>query len=247
MNREAGFSLIEALVVVAVFTVITGVVFMMLNVAQQRYKMESEVLDSFQGARLAVDQLNTDVHSAGYPAGNALSSDALAASSVNVTASPFAWSPSYPAAPCAIGACTSPDSYDLIIERDVDPENLNGVEWVRYRLNGTTLERAVVSKVMGADPIAATGAAFVPYVENVINNPGATIINRVRASYPSMFPSGAVPVFRYRIDPSLPNTPPNISEVDITLIVMARNPDPRTGQLRVVTLNARAKRINPGQ
>jgi prepilin-type N-terminal cleavage/methylation domain-containing protein len=250
MRKEKGFSLIETLVVVGVFTVITGAVFMLLNVFQQRYKMESEVLDAFQGARMAVDQINRDVHSAGYPPGNALASDALAAGSVNVTAAAFAWSASdgYPTATCNVGTCTVPGDYDLIVELDADPENFNGVEWVRYRLNGTTLERAVVSKTIGGDPVSATGAAFVPYVENVINNPGATIINRVRASYSSMFPGGnAVPMFRYRIEPGAPNTPPNIREVDITLIVMAANPDPKTGQLRVVTLEARARRINPAQ
>jgi len=48
--RERGFSLIEMLVVVAVFTVVTGAVFGLLDVAQQRYRIESEVLDAFQGA-----------------------------------------------------------------------------------------------------------------------------------------------------------------------------------------------------
>ena len=72
-REQAGFSVIELLVVVAVFTVVTGAVFLLLDTAQQRYKMESEFLDTFQGARLAMDQIARDIHMAGFPPGNSFS------------------------------------------------------------------------------------------------------------------------------------------------------------------------------
>jgi len=242
--RERGFSILEALVVVGVFTVITGAVFGLLDASQQRYKMEAEFLDTFQGARLALEQIARDVHTAGYPPGNAFAPGFNAG---NRVALPFGWSPGYPAAPCLVGACAAPSGFDLVIETDMDPRNNNGVEWVRYRLNGMTLERGVASKVVGADPLATTAGAMVPYVENVVNNANGALRGAIQASYPGMFANGPVPVFTYQFEAGQPNQPSNIREVNITLLVMAPNADPRTGQLRVVTLTGRARRINPNQ
>lgn len=244
-RTQRGFSLIEILVVVAVFTVVTGAVFGLLDMAQQRYKMESEFLDTFQSARLAIDQMSRDIHSAGYPPGNSF----FVAPAANLVATaPFAWSPGYPGAACNLGACNAPADFDVILEADIDPQNNNGVEWVRYRLNGTTLERAVASKVAGGDPMAATQGAMVPYVDNVMNNTTVAQMNMIRSFYAGMFPgNNPVPVFQYLVDPGKPNTPANIREVNITLIVMSANRDPKTRQPRLVTLTARVRRINPNQ
>jgi len=106
----------------------------------------------------------------------------------------------------------------------------------------------VATKAAGADPAATTLAVLVPYVENVMNNATPAQMNLIRAAYPTMFPGNvAVPIFNYNFDPGQPNTPPNIRDVNITLIVMAAEPDPRTAQPRVVTLTGRARRINPSQ
>jgi prepilin-type N-terminal cleavage/methylation domain len=121
MRTQKGFSLIETLVVVAVFVLMTAVAFAALDMFQQRYKAESEVLDAFQGARLAVDQIIRDIHSAGYPPGNAMSTDALAAASVSVTSTPFAWSPGYPGAPVVTSGDvhrTRPDFVPRSLESD---------------------------------------------------------------------------------------------------------------------------------
>ena len=248
--RERGFSLIEMLVVVAVFTVITGAAFLMLNVSQQRYKMESELLDSFQSARIGLDQMMRDIHTSGYPPLQSLPA-AVAAANPTMGAFPFAWEPSYPNTPCAVPNCTLPDGYDMIVESDLDRENGNGVEWIRYRLNGTTLERGVVTKTAGADPDAATQAVLFPYVENVMNDASDDRKKLIQASHPAMFPGGAsVPIFAY-----LCGTPPvpctaadtilDVREVSVTLIVAAPNLDPRTRQVRVVALTGLARRINP--
>lgn len=252
MRNQKGTSAVEMLIVVLVFTLLTGAAFRLLNVSQQRYRMESDVLDSFQGAQVAMDQMTRDIHTAGYPPGNSYSSTAVAnAQFTKVASAPFAWNPSYPATPCTIGAsCTTPSGFDLIVETDVDPQNNNGVEWVRYRLNGTTLERGVATKAVGADPAAATSApgVLVPYIDNVMNNTSAAEMTRIRNSYPAMFPgNNPVPVFTYTYDTGQPSTPPNIREVNITLIMRAQSLDPLTQQPRLVTLTARARRIDPNQ
>ncbi len=248
--RERGFSLLEILVAVAIFTVIIGATFQLLNVAQQRYRMENEYMESFQGARLAMEQITRDVHSAGYPPANSFQ-PGIGAANPQLVAVPFAWpqASGYPGAPCLVnGGCPlngGPAAFDLIVEGNIDPENGTSVEWVRYQLNRTTLLRAVAPKGAG-DPEATTRPLLTPYVDNVMNNTNAAEMGQIQQFFPNMFPGLApIPVFTYRTEAG--TGPPNIREVEITLIVRAANPDPRTRQLRVVTLTGRARRMNPSQ
>jgi type II secretory pathway pseudopilin PulG len=262
-KSQSGFSLLEMLAVAAFITVITGSVFMLLNTGVQRYQMESEVVDSFQTARLGIDQMSRDIHEAGFPPANT-GWKILAG---QPTALPFAWDPAYPATPCTVGVnCATPNQFDLIIEGEISPSTGAGVQWIRYTLQGTTLMRGVVPKVAGADPVAATSAAGVmlPYVDNVINNDSAAQMAFLRGFYPGMFPGNiAVPVFTYECNSSatppapLPctnanvvapnNTAPYISQVGITLIVESQELDPMTHQPRVVSLHTDAVVMNPSQ
>jgi prepilin-type N-terminal cleavage/methylation domain-containing protein len=258
-RTQAGFTLIELLVASAAFLVVAGTAFSLLRTAQLRFHTDSRVLAAFQEARLGLDQIVRDVNDAGYPPKNHF---AVLPASNFYAATPMAWSPSYPGTPCTIGVtCATPGDFDLIIETDVDPQNANGVEWVRYQLPAgtTTLLRGVTSKIVG-DPVAATSAAgvMVPYVTNVMNNAPAAQIGAIQAQYPSMFPGGnPVPVFSYTCETgggtpfSCPaaggfNTPPNILDVEITLIVQAGT-DAQTGRLRLVELHGRGRRVNPSQ
>lgn len=261
-NRQAGFSLLEILVVVSIFTVITGAVFLLLDLSQRRYKMESEILASFQEARLGMDQLTRDVHSSGYPPANQFMPAVVAANPAGF-AMPFAFSPNYPAGcvgpfQIGVGGCRTPSEWDLIVEADVN-QQLAGIEWVRYRLNGRTLERGFATKVAGADPAAATAVAgggwgMAPFVDNVVNNTTAAEIVELQGFYPGLFPGGnPVPVFTYlcqigtgNLTPcGAANLPQHIREVEITLIVRSPSRDPQTQQPRVMTLTGRARRINP--
>jgi prepilin-type N-terminal cleavage/methylation domain-containing protein len=248
MNRRQGFSLIEMLVSVAVFTVVMAAVFSLLIASQQRYQAESERLDTFQNARQAIDLMVRDIHIAGYPPANAFSPAVLAASP-QLVALPFGWSPNYPAAPCTVGvncsATGGPGPFDLIIETDVDPLAANGVEWIRYRLNGTTLERGMATKTAGADPANTTQAFMVPYVENVMNNTSVAQMTNLRGFYAGLFPGNLpVPVFTYQFDGAA-NVPGAIRTVNITLIVLSPNVDPKTRQPILVTLTGFARRVNP--
>jgi type II secretory pathway pseudopilin PulG len=239
-----GFSLIELMIATLLFTLIVGVVFALLGVSMQRYQFEKDYLNSFQQANIAMDQITRDVHSAGYPPANSFMANVAAADPTKV-ATPFAWMPNYPTTPCTVGLCTSPGSYDLITESD--PGNGNGVQWIRYSLVGTTLLRGVAGK-SNLDPITATTPTMVPYVENVMNNPTAAQMTALQTSNPGMFPGNvAVPVFAYTFDGGIASQPPNIREVNITLIVEDPRPDPQSQRLRVVTLTGQAVRINPNQ
>jgi len=246
--RERGFSLVEMMVVVAIFTIITGAVFGLMTVAQQRYKMEAEFLDSFQGARLALDQIVRDVHVSGYPPIDKVMS-AVAAANPELFAHQMAWSGDYPNTPCVVGGCAIPAAFDIILETDVDPEAVNGVEWVRYRLRGGTLFRGMATKTKGGDPATATLPNLVAYLENVVNDPnGIPAAQRavLQLHYPGLWPGGvAVPMFQYRFGASPTGTAVDVEEVHITLMVMAPNLDPQTRQPRVLVLTGLAHRFNP--
>lgn len=254
--RERGFSLLEMLVVVAVFVFVTGAVFLLLNVAQQRYMAESQRLDAFQSARIALDQITRDIHDAGYP-------PVISAPGANPTlvAFPFAWDKGYPAlcnspAPSGAGGdCKrSPSGYDIVLESNASG---GGVQWIRYSLmgptcaagsTGTTLCRGVTAKVAGVNPVDATNAFMVPYVENVLNNAPAAQIAAIQVAYPGTFNNLPTPIFSWAFDanPAPPGTnPPYIREVTITLIVQSEQPDPRTNQPQVVALTGLARRFNP--
>ncbi|HEY6945891.1 MAG TPA: prepilin-type N-terminal cleavage/methylation domain-containing protein [Candidatus Acidoferrum sp.] len=283
---ERGFTLIEILAALGIFLLVTGAAFTLLTSSQQRYQTESQVLNSFQEARLGLDQMVRDINDAGFPS---VAFTNGTASSCAV--SPFAWatgagySPacvSPPAfVPCQIGTAgggtcftasgdTAPGDFDLIMETEPNPQDCppNCVKWIRYQLrgpNGTTLMRGVADKTAGGDPDGNTAAQLVPFVQNVVNNSPNLQIGQFQlaAAYPAVFPAGApVPIFQYICDtPStsqnLPqpcpplagpdNSPANIRDVMITLIVAAPLPDATTGRPRLVQLAGRGRRINPNQ
>jgi prepilin-type N-terminal cleavage/methylation domain-containing protein len=257
-EKQAGFTLIEIMVSVAIFLVIAGSIFSLLGVSQKRFQTESQVLGSFQEARLGLDQIVRDVNDAGYPPQNHFSTTTTTLD--KYANSPIGWSPAYPGAPCQIGTagggtCTTPSDFDVIFEGDVDG---TGVKWIRYQLTGTTLFRGVAAKTAGADPATATSGVLVPYVMNVINNDTAANIVKYRAAYPAMFPGGnPQPVFQYTCDnltggsPILcqnalaNNSPVNIRDVEITLIVRTPQVDAQTGRPKLVELNGRGHRLNP--
>ena len=259
--RQAGFTLIELMVALAIFLLVTGAAFTLLSSSQQRSSTETQVLTSFQEARLALDQIVRDVNDAGYPPQSY--SDGAAA---HFASTPFAWSPNYTiSTPCAIGiSCVTPNDFDIIIETNPNPQDSpTQVQWIRYQLQGTTLMRGIAPRLPGHDPFFDTSTTFVPLVQNVINNSSAAQIAQYQAVYPGMFPLGnPVPIFSYTCDtPSVPqsqpvscpaapasdNIPANIRDVTVTLIVAAPFPDATTGQARLVQLIGRGRRINPNQ
>jgi prepilin-type N-terminal cleavage/methylation domain-containing protein len=261
---QAGFTLIELLTALGIFLIVCGAAFTLLGASQQRAKTESQVLTSFQEARLALDQIVRDVNDAGYPPPSY--SDGVP---YHFASTPFAWSPNYTSSsPCAIGIdCISPADFDIIIETNPNPLDPSctpncPVKWIRYKLDTTTstLMRGAVDKQTGHDPDADTAANLAPLVQNVVNNASAAQIAQYQAIYTGMFPGGnPVPIFSYTCDtPTAPQPPPcpsagadnipaNIRDVTVTLIVAAPVPDATTGQPRLVQLVGRGRRVNPNQ
>src|SRR5258705_13400020 len=97
-ERHRGFTLVELLVALGIFLVITGAAFTLLGTSQKRYQSESQVLTSFQEARFGLDQIVRDVNYAVYPLRTFFGSG----SPQNSATSPFAWSPIYPTTSCQI-------------------------------------------------------------------------------------------------------------------------------------------------
>jgi prepilin-type N-terminal cleavage/methylation domain-containing protein len=263
---QRGFSLIEMMIATLIFILLCAAAFALLSVAQQRYQTESQVLNSFQEARFGLDEMVRDVNGSGYPPENSFSFSGGTPPANLYASTPVAWAPNYPNTPCQVGTagggtCTTPGDFDMIIERDVDPWRHDGVEWTRYQLQGTVLLRAQTYKVVGGDPDTTTSPAFVPYVQNVMNNASASQIAQFKAVYPNMFPGGTpVPIFTYICpNPTPPpasiacpsagsyNSPLNITDVEITLIVMAPTVDAQTGQPRLIELQGRGHSLNPIQ
>jgi prepilin-type N-terminal cleavage/methylation domain-containing protein len=225
-KRLNGYSLVELLVATVLFTIIAGTAFSLLFSAQVRYRGESDVTTAFQQANVAIDQITRDVHSAGYPPANSFAGG-IALNNAQL-ALPFSWSPGYPNVSCTVNVtCGSvPGDYDLILETDTGDGN--GVQWIRYSLDGTTLKRGIAKKDQSKDPVDSTTASLVPYLENVLNG------------------SKSLPIFSYTPDPTLSAVRPSyIEKVDIRLIVQSAEPDPQTRQFRTITLTGQAVRFNP--
>jgi type II secretory pathway pseudopilin PulG len=263
-RSEQGFSLIEMMIAAVIFILLCSAAFALLSLAQQRYQTESQVLNSFQEARFGLDEMVRDVNGSAYPAQNLFSFNPTAPPKNSYAITPVAWDPGYVSgSPCQIGTgttvCTTPGDFDLIIERDVDYWHTDGVEWTRYRLQNSVLSRSQTYKVGNAEPDATTALSFVPYVQNVMNDAPSAQIAQFQAAYPTMFPGGApVPVFSYfchaQYGPPQPcplsgiyNSPLNITDVEITLIVMAPTVDAQTGQVRLIELHGRGHSLNPIQ
>src|SRR5205807_1907601 len=153
-TRERGFTLIEMVAALGIFLLVTGAAFTLLSNSQQRYQTESQVLTSFQEARLGLDQMVRDINDAGFPPASFLDPNHPMVS----TRFPFGWSPGYTVPnSCQIGTagggtCGSPTDFDIIIETNTDPNRDPAcapncpAQWIRYQLggsNGTTLMRAV--------------------------------------------------------------------------------------------------------
>ena len=138
-ERRAGFTLIELLLAMAVFLVICGAMFSLLQLSQQRYSSETQLSGSFQEVRLAMDQIVRDVNDAGFPSAGMFSKLPV---STSYAVGPVAWWPNYPTLPCTIAATCSPSpgNFDLIIETTIGTT----VSWIRYQLVGTTLMRGSI-------------------------------------------------------------------------------------------------------
>lgn len=268
-NRDGrGFSLLELMVAMAIFLAICAAMFELLRMSQEKYSGETQLSAAYQDSRLAMDQIVRDFNVAGYPPADMFS---VLPQPAYYAITPVAWNPGYTAAPpsqCIVGApggvggtCTTPGDYDLIIETRIqnDPTDTT-VKWVCYHYDqlSLTLFRAVVTKAAGTNPPSPSqvSAAGTPFLKNVVNVPGS-LMGQITTINPAMFPgSQPQPIFQYTCDapggplpcwqaPLANNSPKNIRDVDVTLIVMTPQSDLQTQSLKLVELFGRGHRSNP--
>lgn len=255
---QRGFTLIELMVVLVIFLVVVGAIFGLLNAAQHRYRAEQQFLESFQNARVGMDQLVREIRSAGLPSPYTFPGPLgfvppTYPGTWPTWVNPFMAAPdeqrrfaiAFPGVPapnCGVGVdCTVPSPTSLRMELDIDPENTacpSQVEVIDYQLQdpapdgSSTLMRRVRSKpgnpAFASPPCISQGNGFVPFVENVLPNPDG------------------VPLFQYVCKPSVPVcTPQFIRDVILTLTVRSPRRDPQTQQFRQITLQSAVRRLNP--
>jgi prepilin-type N-terminal cleavage/methylation domain-containing protein len=267
-RASEGFTLLEMMVSVGIFLLICGSAFTLLGVSQRRYQSESQVLNSFQEARLGLDQMIRDINDSGYPPPNQFEFPPNTPGGPNYSQyadAPVTWNPGYasnPQTPCWVGVnCVTPYNWGLFLEVSPTPQAApSQVNFIRYKImdGTTTLGRGVFPKPAAiVDPYSTyPDNMLVPFVQNVMNDATPAQIAQINAAYPNMFPGGnPVPMFTYTCDtPTGPQdctaagpangTATNIRSITVTLIVETPTADPQTGLVRVVELTGRASRIN---
>jgi prepilin-type N-terminal cleavage/methylation domain-containing protein len=159
-SRQAGFSLIELLIVALLLSIVVGAIFSQIERAQVRYRVESQKLDLTQQERDFIDQFTRDLHQAAYP-------------SPRLFANRYDLSSGF----TAVGVWSISQT-DLAMEGDVDSDGV--VEVIRYHYDdGSTwggpggnpcpcLRRSSNSKVDGAWPWAQPAPVYYTQVQNVI-------------------------------------------------------------------------------
>jgi prepilin-type N-terminal cleavage/methylation domain-containing protein len=271
---ERGFSLIELMMVLAIFLVISGAVFELLNAAQIRYRAEQEFLESFTGARLGVEMMVRDIHNAGYPtpytyAGNYGQPPTPLTYPAGTWEDPLA-APAQVQRRFAIGIlgitaggamsttctvnggltpCAIPSPWDLVLELDVDPENsgaLPTIEWVRYNLTrpGGETTSTLFRTVNTKD--LASGPTLNPSNVPFVEEVVQNPNLAVAANNPALF--------TYECDPSMVLvgttnvcTAEHVKNVYIALQVQSVRPDIQTQQLRQITVRGMSSRQYPSR
>lgn len=159
-NTQRGFSLLELMIVIVILMAMMATVFQLVNQSIARSGTEQSKLDMFQESREFMDQLSRDLHEAGYPSTQNLSSGVL-------TASPAANDHQN-----AVGI-VKVDTGDLWFEGNVDGTGV--VYSVQYHLDTSTangcpcLRRSQQLKVDGNPLTGQTPATYEVEVQGVQN------------------------------------------------------------------------------
>ena len=231
-NGEAGFSIMEMMVTLAILTVIMGVIFKQIDLATKHNDSERSKLDVFQESRAFMDLMSRDLHEAGYPSPRNFAPGTL-------TANPALPSSPYAADHRAAVGLTRVAIGDLWFEGDVDGDG--AVEVVRYFLdpNGAgcpCLRRSQQPKTDAA-PLAQASSYQVE-VQNVKNG---TVANPV--FYAFKHNTDGTPLTLPIDFNSDPTSLAQIDTIKAVLTVESSVRDPQT-QIKPITTLVTTVRLN---
>jgi prepilin-type N-terminal cleavage/methylation domain-containing protein len=253
-NRQSGFSLVELMVVVAILTILMGIVFTTVANVQRRSQTETQKVDITQNSREFIDQIGRDLRNVGYP---------------NIRMYSAAAGLSFTSTKVAAGIVAA-SATDLWFEGDMDGSGV--ISSVRYQLTADatgncpcSLQRSAVNKLSGAWTSQST--SYSSELGNLVNSIGGSSPWTIAGNAPSGSSNDTVyagykssPVFEYYDknndlitvpdtlgDSSSLNTAhavaPTVAYVVVTINVLAPFPDQQTG-LRPATTMRTAVRIS---
>ncbi len=248
-SQQAGFSLIEMMVVLLVLSIVIGVTMKAINDVAQRSRTEEAKVDLNQETREFVDQIVRDLHQSGYPTSGMYNSNP------NVLSKYYAQ------------GITAATQTSLTMEGDVDGDGV--VDVVSYQLSTDTavapagqcpckLQRSQVTKVdMAAQPapvynvevdqvLNSMGAGNVPWTISgtfALNNTTTVANDTYYANYKTD------PIFRYYDSTATELTPPiadltAIRSVKISVSSFSQLADPVTKAYQAISVSASARIAN---
>jgi len=173
-TSQAGFTLLELMIVCAILAVVLGAVFEGINTVIQRSQSEQVKVDLTQSGREFIDEFERDLHQAGYPSCKMVATTGAAANCPADGTQPLVATNSA----VAVGL-VHVDNTLVVFEGDVDGNGT--VDSVEYKLvdsNGNnpplncpcTLQRNQIPKVGGTNPWGQGPRTFYQELQNVVNS-----------------------------------------------------------------------------
>ncbi len=174
LRSQAGFSLLELVVVCAILTIVLAAVFNGINLVTQRSHAEQTKVDLTQEGREFVDEFERDLHQAGYPNCRMVK----AAGAANNCPADYSNTTVWTSSAVAAGLVKLTNT-EIVFEGDVDGGGT--VDSIRYRLldsagnsppTGTcpcTIQRSQIQKVDGTAPLSQ-GTSWSQELQNVVNS-----------------------------------------------------------------------------
>lgn len=159
VSSQAGFSLLELLLVVLILSVIVGAIFSQMSTAQQRLSTEEIKIDDFQQARDFVDQFFRDMNQVGTPNVRMFDTTQTFTPGLATPQTSYTWTnppnPYINDSRFAIGLVKI-DNNEIQFEGSVN--GTGTVQSVIYQINGSggcklCMMRSQVDKVTNTDPL----------------------------------------------------------------------------------------------
>jgi prepilin-type N-terminal cleavage/methylation domain-containing protein len=215
--RQAGFSLLELLLVVMLLSIIVGALFTQIERAQVRYRVEDQKLDITQQEREFIDQFTRDLHQAGFP-------------STTVYGNQYDLTSNFTAA----GVWYVSDT-ELHMEGDVDGSGVVSDVVYTYVAGASPcpcLRRSATPKQPGLAPSAQVPGTAYTQVENIVPIVGQPIFaaydgggNQLSSSIPLVNNNGLANIKSVRITLTTQGTSKDLDahrDIQVTMTGMAR-------------------------